>query len=155
MLRLTKKADYALIALSHLAAREAGASASAKEVAGRHGIPLPLLAKVLQKLARGGLLASVQGTNGGYKLARSADRISVFEVVKAIDGPALLKTCFTEEGCCYHTTRCTVREPLRRVHEGIMDLLAGISISDLARESPRGQAPAAGGFLVLHGLRGS
>lgn len=149
MLRLTKKADYALIALSHLAAGESGTSMSAKEIAGRHGIPLPLLAKVLQKLARNGLLESAQGTNGGYRLARSAERISVFEVVKAIDGPGILKTCFTEEGCCDHTTRCTVREPLRRVHEGILELLAGISISDLARGSPR-RARAAGGLLAIH-----
>jgi Rrf2 family protein len=153
MLRLTKKADYGLIALSHLAAGARHHGASAKEISDAHGIPLPLLAKVLQKLARNGLLASVQGTNGGYRLARQADSISVFEVVRAIDGPAVLRSCFTEEECCHHTTRCTVREPLRRVHEGIMDLLTGISISDLAAEGRhRPTAIAAGTLRVLHGL---
>jgi Rrf2 family protein len=131
MLRLTRKADYGLIALSHLAAGRPGSSASAKQIAGAHRLPLPLLAKVLQKLARQGLIRSVQGTHGGYRLAREATLISVFEVVKAIDGPVVLTSCVTESGHCGQSRRCTVREPLRRVHKGILDLLAGIKISDL------------------------
>ena len=89
MLKLTKKADYALMAMKHLAdhADEGTRSASAKDVADSFGIPPEALAKILQRLAKAGLLHSQHGTNGGYRLARAAHTISAFEVIQAIDGP--------------------------------------------------------------------
>jgi FeS assembly SUF system regulator len=136
MLKLTKKADYGLIAVRHLtmAASRSRTSASAKDIADTYQIPLPLLSKVLQKLARGGLLASEQGTNGGYRLARAAQDISALEVIRAIDGPIILTQCFTEHTGCDHSALCPVREPLRKVHEGILGLLANISLADLASD---------------------
>ena len=134
MLKLTKKADYGLIALRHLASIP-GATASAKDMAEAYHLPVPLLAKVLQQLTRAGILRSVAGTNGGYKLARDANRISALEVVRAIDGPVILTHCFTEHGTCDQSESCTVREPLRRVHEAILELLNKFTITDLA-ESP-------------------
>jgi Rrf2 family protein len=133
MLKLTKKADYGLIALRHLAVVEPNQSASAKELADAYGIPLPLLAKVLQKLARHGFLTPVYGTNGGYKLARDPRTISALEVIRAIDGPIILTSCFTQDGC-YQSGKCSVKEPLRRVHEGILRLLESITISEMGEE---------------------
>ncbi|HTS77803.1 MAG TPA: Rrf2 family transcriptional regulator [Bryobacteraceae bacterium] len=132
MLKLTKKADYGLIALRHLASAQ-GAS-SAKDIADAYGIPLPLLSKILQNLARNGLLVSEQGTRGGYRLARPARDISTLEVIRAIDGPIILTHCFTEHAHCDQSPRCPVREPLRKVHEGILRLLSNITISDLAED---------------------
>jgi Rrf2 family protein len=141
MLKLTKKADYGLIALRHLTGtpsdvrREGGhASASAKDIAEAYGMPLPLLSKVLQKLARGGLLISEQGTNGGYRLAKDPSKISALEVIRTIDGPIILTQCFTEHSNCDRTALCPVREPLRKVHEGILGLLSGITLADLAND---------------------
>lgn len=138
MLKLTKKADYGLIALRHLAVARPGVnqrpSASAKDIADSYGIPLPLLSKILQKLARGGLLVSEQGTKGGYRLAREAQNISALEAIRVIDGPIILTKCFTEHAGCDQTALCPVREPLRKVHEGILSLLANISLADLASE---------------------
>ena len=137
MLKLTKKADYGLIALRHLAlaANSPKGSSSAKDIAEAYGIPLPLLSKVLQKLARGGLLASEQGTNGGYRLARQASDISALEAIRTIDGPIILTQCFTEHNTsCHQSSLCPVREPLRKVHEGILGLLAGISLADLCSD---------------------
>src|ERR1035441_3353343 len=82
MLKLTKKADYGLIALRHLALGEAGVTASAKEMAEAYGLPLPLLSKILQKLARGGMLQSVAGTNGGYRVTPAPQNTSAIEVVQ-------------------------------------------------------------------------
>jgi Rrf2 family protein len=132
MLKLTKKADYGLISLKHLAMK--GGSASAKEIADAYRIPLPLLAKVLQKLARGGFLRSEHGTYGGYRLARPAGHITALEVIRAIDGPIFLTSCFTGAETCDQSTCCTVREPLRKVHDGIQNLLSSISIADMAEE---------------------
>ncbi len=136
MLKLTKKADYGLIALRHLAAGPAGEAASAKEIAEAYSIPLPLLSKVLQKLARSGLLTSVQGTNGGYKLAREPRRITALEAIRAIDGPIILTSCFTSHTGCDQSVRCSVREPLRKVHERILAVLDSISISEMAEDVP-------------------
>jgi len=138
VLKLTKKADYGLIALRHLASLSGsapGATASTKDIADAYHLPVPLLAKVLQQLTRARILQSVAGTNGGYKLARDARRITALEVVRAIDGPVILTHCFTEHGTCDQSENCTVREPLRRVHEEILELLNRFTITDLA-ESP-------------------
>jgi Rrf2 family protein len=133
MLKLTKKADYGLIALRHLATGRR--SASAKDIAAAYHIPLPLLSKVLQKLVRTGLLISEQGTHGGYRLARDPHQITALEVIRTIDGPVILTHCFTEHGGCDQSDLCTVREPLRKVHEGILKLLSGITIFDISQDT--------------------
>ena len=139
MLKLTKKADYGLIALKHLAVHQAGGqsgarSCSAKDIAESYGIPLPLLSKILQKLAKAGFLRSAHGTNGGYLLARDPRDITALEVIRLIDGPIFLTSCFTEHGMCTHSERCSVREPLRKVHEGILRLLTNITILDMTQD---------------------
>jgi Rrf2 family protein len=140
MLKLTKKADYGLIALKHLAVKHG--SASAKEIADAYHIPLPLLSKVLQTLGKGGFLQSEHGTNGGYRLARPAKNITALEVIRSIDGPVFLTSCFTEHGECDQSVRCTVRQPLRKVHDGIQQLLASITIADMAEDDEVSEGPA-------------
>jgi Rrf2 family protein len=129
VLKLTKKADYGLIAMRYLA--EHGRSSSAKDVADAHGIPPELLAKILQRLVKAGLLMSQHGTNGGYTLARDPRTISALEVIRAIEGPLFLTSCVTTRGDCEHTDRCTVREPLRKVSRSIEQVLGQITIFDL------------------------
>jgi len=132
MLKLTKKADYGLIALRHLATAQG--AASAKDIADAYRIPLPMLSKILQNLARTGLLTSEQGTRGGYRLARDPRDITALEVIRTIDGPIILTHCFTEHAECDQSDLCPVREPLRKVHEGILKLLSSISILDMSQD---------------------
>jgi Rrf2 family protein len=132
MLKLTKKADYGLIALRHLATTRSGASA--KDIAEAYRIPLPLLSKILQKLVRTGLLVSEQGTRGGYRLARDPNEITALEVIRTIDGPIILTHCFTEHTECDQSDLCPVREPLRKVHEGILRLLSSITMKDISQD---------------------
>jgi Rrf2 family protein len=134
MLKLTKKADYGLIAMKHLAERAHLGACSAKELAEAHGMPAEALAKILQKLVKAKLLASQYGTNGGYTLAREAATISAFEVIRAIEGPLFMTSCVTVRGECGRTSRCTVREPLRKVSQGIEEVLTRITIADMARD---------------------
>ncbi len=136
MLKLTKKADYGLIALKHLVVH-GPESSSAKEIAEMYGIPLSLLSKILQKLVKNGFLRSEHGTNGGYRLAREARDITALEVIRSIDGPIFLTACFTEHGYCCHTDKCIVRDPLQKVHEGILRLLASITIADMSQDKPK------------------
>ena len=100
MLRLSKKADYALMAMKHLALRGDRGSSSAREIAALYDIPIELMAKVLQRLVRRGLLSSHQGTRGGYELARRPTQISVADVIQAIEGPVTVTACSTEENQC-------------------------------------------------------
>jgi Rrf2 family protein len=156
MLRLTKKADYGLMALKYLAEQTGSslntlAAQSAKDIAQAYHIPPPLLAKILQTLARAGLLVSHAGTNGGYALARPANQISAFEVIRAIDGPLFITSCITIHGACDLAGHCTIKEPLRKVNDSIKDLLSNIHISDLVEMSeshPSGDGAALGSGLV-------
>jgi Rrf2 family protein len=134
MLRLTKKADYGLMALKYLAEHPEATALSAKDIAEAYHIPAQLLAKILQRLAKVGLVKSHAGMNGGYALAKDPKRISVFEVIFAIDGPLFITSCFTEEGNCDLTDSCTIKEPLGRINETISSTLKHMHVSDLVEE---------------------
>ena len=137
MLRLSKKADYALIAMKHLALRgdrSVQTSSSAREIAELYGIPVELMAKILQRLVRRGLLASQQGTRGGYQLGRSPSQISVADVIQAIDGPVTVTACSTDDGQCEQFSKCNVRDPLWKVRERIVQALGECTIAELAAD---------------------
>jgi Rrf2 family protein len=148
MLRLSKKADYALIAMKHLALRGDRGSSSAREIAGLFDIPIELMAKVLQRLVQRGLLVSQQGTRGGYQLSRPPRQITVANVIEAIEGPVMVTACSTDEGGqCEQFSKCNVRDPLYRVRERILAALGDCTIADLAGDAP---APAPARPAVLH-----
>lgn len=134
MLRLSKKADYALIALKHLALCGPDGSASAREIAERYDIPLELMAKVLQRLVRRGLLTSHQGTRGGYHLSRDPEWISVADVIQAIEGPVTVTACSVEDERCDQYAKCNVRDPLWRVRARILSALGECSVAELASD---------------------
>ncbi|MBI3491561.1 MAG: Rrf2 family transcriptional regulator [Acidobacteria bacterium] len=150
MLRLSKKADYALIAMKHLALRGdrgSQSSSSAREIAELYDIPVELMAKVLQRLVRRRLLASQQGTRGGYQLARAPAQISVADVIQAIEGPVTVTACSTDDGQCEQFSKCNVRDPLWRVRERILTALGECTIAELAADLP---IPATARAAVFH-----
>jgi Rrf2 family protein len=137
MLRLSKKADYALIAMKHLAQRQdGGGSSSAREISEAYAIPLELLAKVLQRLVRARLLASAQGTRGGYRLGRAALSISVADVIEAVDGPVTVTACSPDDHTCEQFGSCSIRDPLWKIKSRIVDALATVSVAELAADPP-------------------
>jgi Rrf2 family protein len=130
MFRLSKKADYGLIALKHLA-RHADESVSAREIAREYRIPGELLAKIMQRLARKGLVVSQQGTHGGYLLGRDPSRISIVDVIEALDGPIGITPC--ERGSnCEQLEKCSVKDPLMAVRAKMVRVLGDTSIYELA-----------------------
>jgi len=130
MFKLSKKSDYGLIALKHLA-QHSEESVSAREIATHYHIPAELLAKVLQRLTRKGLLASQQGINGGYVLARDPASISIVDVIEAVEGPISMTPC--ERGSdCQQLTVCSVRDPLMRIKAKVVRVLGDTSIYELA-----------------------
>jgi len=130
------------MAMKHLAESASQGSRSAKDVADAYGIPPEALAKILQRLAKAGLLQSQHGTNGGYTLARPAHTISAFEVIQAIDGPLFITSCFTVRGECDQSDRCNIREPLRKVNDSIEEVLKLIKISHMREEAEDGTSAA-------------
>jgi Rrf2 family protein len=138
MLRLSKKADYALIAMKHLAMKRDVASTSAREIAEQYDIPIELMAKVLQRLVRTGLLTSHQGTRGGYTLSRPSTTITVANVIQAIDGPFTVTSCSTDNNSCEQYNKCSIRDPLWRIKERIVAALDTVSLAEMAAE---GEAP--------------
>ena len=150
MLRLSKKADYALIAMKHLAVRgDRGSrvSSSAREIAEQYDVPIELMAKVLQRLVRRGLLVSHQGTRGGYQLARLPVLISVADVIQAIEGPVTVTACTTDEGQCEQFSKCNVRDPLFKVRDRILAALGECTIAELASDPA---VPVQARAAVLH-----
>ena len=153
MLRLSKKSDYALISMKHLAMRQdVGASASAREIAEAYAIPLELLAKILQRLVRARLLVSVQGTRGGYRLSRAPASITVADVIQAVDGPVTVTACSPSDHECDQFTRCSIRDPLWKIKTRILDALNTVTLAEMASDGVAASvavAPPAGSRMVF------
>ena len=147
MLRLSKKADYALMAMKHLAQARDAASASAREIAEQYDIPIELMAKVLQRLVRNGLLASTQGTRGGYTLGRASTSISVADVIQAIDGPLTVTACSSQNNACEQYSKCNIRDPLWQIRERIAETLGDVTIAEMA-SAPDAPPPVAHAAVV-------
>jgi Rrf2 family protein len=140
VLRLSKKTDYALMAMKHLALQSGSSggagAASAREIAEHYDIPIELLAKILQRLARRELLTSHQGTRGGYSLARPATDISIADVIQAVDGPLTVTACSVHDQACGQYSKCNVRDPLWRIKDRILTSLATCTLDEIATDAP-------------------
>jgi Rrf2 family protein len=139
MLTLTRKTDYAMIALTRLA-QEPDRCSSAREIATQYGIPLPLLMNILKLLTQRGLARSARGQRGGYALAMPAHQITLRDIIKAVEGPIQLVYCAgTKEarqspksrGKCGLTARCPVRPSMHQVHQRLVDFLGSVTLADV------------------------
>ena len=132
MIRLSKQTDYGLRAIRHLAMAPPGEFRSARQIAARYGFPPAFMAKLLQRLARKGLVSSQHGTKGGYQIARPASEITLRAVIEAIEGPsdtdecrhAPAESCPGPEGCASH-------RPVAAVHRKIAEVLERTTLGDL------------------------
>lgn len=133
MVRLSKKVEYGLIAIRHIAAATNGDVITAKEIADRYQIPYEMLAKVLQKLARAGLITSLQGVRGGYTLTRNPNDVSVSMIINAIEGTTMgIAQCMTEgpESCDVFKV-CTIKSPLLKVQANIENAFNNLTLAQI------------------------
>lgn len=141
MLNLSRKSDYALIALTELARlqRDGEGAISARELSERFSLPSALLMNVLKDLARHTLVRSRRGVNGGYELNAAAEDISVVDAVTAVDGPVRFAACSSaskELGeCCELETGCPIRSPIMKLHLEIVSLLERTTVADLLADA--------------------
>jgi len=134
MLHFNRKTEYALIAMEHMLrkAPDGNALISAREISEAYNIPYPLLAKVLQQLARKGLIKSVHGTKGGYILVKQAEDISIADVAEIFEGPLAVAECFKEEKItCPQWDGCRIKNPLYQLNHQIYHMLSKTSVADL------------------------
>jgi FeS assembly SUF system regulator len=147
MLRVSKLTDYATVVMTVLAsvaaARGADAVISAQDLAERAHLELPTVSKLLKQLAHAGLVASFRGVNGGYRLARTAERITIAEVVTAMEGPIGMTECSAQAGLCGHESHCGVRVNWQRINQAIAQALASVSVADMVKPAPRKHAAIA------------
>ncbi|MBK9118592.1 MAG: Rrf2 family transcriptional regulator [Phycisphaerales bacterium] len=138
MLTLTRKTEYALIAISHLA-RVGRQIVSARDIAEEHTVPLPLLMNVLKKLNRAGYINSVRGARGGYLLATNPEELTLADLIEAVEGPVHLTRCTNtadDARVCGISSTCPIRRSLVRVHQRLHAFLRGVTVAEIAHDHP-------------------
>jgi Rrf2 family protein len=134
MFQLSKKVEYALIAMRHMAISGNGVIVTTKEIADRYQLPYDLLAKVMQTLARKGFISSYQGVRGGYIFRDDPRTVKVSAVINAIQGKDTLTIVQCESDstgpCSIHST-CTIKTPLVKLQTSINSVLDEMSILEM------------------------
>lgn len=130
MLRMGKLTDYGIVLMSYLAANR-HEQHSAHAIADAVRVPLPTVRKVLKSLSHGGLLQSERGVTGGYSLSRAPEKISVAEIITAIEGPIALTECVSDESHCEQESHCAVQTNWTRINSAVFHALDEVKLSDM------------------------
>lgn len=134
MLRITKLTDYAIVVLTNMASFPPVAPHTARDLADRTRIPQPTVSKILKDLSRGGILISTRGVQGGYSLARTAEHISLIDIIDAVDGPVAITECSSDKPAnCEHAGACPVEANWVRINQVVRGALSTLSLADMAR----------------------
>ena len=136
MLRVSKLTDYATVVMTVLAVAPARVH-SAQELAEAARLELPTVSKLLKQLAHAGLVDSFRGVNGGYKLARAPERITIAAIVEAMEGPIGMTECSAHSGLCGHEPHCGVRVNWQRINVAIAQALGSVTLSDMLKPAPK------------------
>ena len=135
MMKFSKKVEYALIALLHIAKKSSGELTTARELSDKFYISLELMGKILQSLVKSRLIVSVQGVKGGYYLFQPIDQIKVSSVVTSIDGPIALTDCIASRDpeICKRGKSCLIRKSMEDIQARLVNLLDEISLKDFQK----------------------
>ncbi|MBI5193614.1 MAG: Rrf2 family transcriptional regulator [Nitrospirae bacterium] len=132
MLKLTKKVDYGLLAIAHIAGNHGEGVVNTKEIAETYSIPVELLAKILQRLVKFGLISSLSGPKGGYSLSINPSEITVAQIINALEGDISILGCIEEDDHkCYQFERCNIRTPMQKLEYRILNLLHKTTLEEL------------------------
>ncbi|MEO7063271.1 MAG: SUF system Fe-S cluster assembly regulator [Dokdonella sp.] len=136
MLRVSKLTDYATVVMTCLL-DAGGGVLSAQSLAERARLEVPTVSKLLKQLAQAGLVVSTRGINGGYRLARAPERISIADIVIAMEGPIGMTECSVHAGMCDRETHCGVRVNWQRINQAIAGALANVTLADMVKSPPK------------------
>lgn len=135
-MQITRKTDYAIRSVLYLASRS-DAITMIDEIAREMGIPRSLLAKILQKLVKAGIIRSFRGIGGGFRLDREPGDISLLDVIEAIQGPIAMNACALEKGACSRSPDCVVHPVWVEVRREAERILGGKDFAALAEDLSR------------------
>lgn len=131
MIKLSKLTDYAVVVLSEMA-RDAESLSTASGLAEKTTLPEPTVAKVLKLLAKGDVISSTRGVNGGYRLNAAPDAISIAKVITALEGPVALAACVEgSEECCSHSAGCPIKGQWNPVNVAMRNALENVSLAQM------------------------
>lgn len=139
-MQITQTADYAVRTVVFLAMHRGSEPVAAAAIAKEMTIPADYISKVVQALSRAGLVESVPGRNGGARLARDAQDLSMLEVVEAVDGPVTLTRCVIRPGACPRDQFCPVHGFWKEAQKGLVSKLASTKIADICRKAEKKDA---------------
>jgi len=128
---LTKACAYGVFGVLYLVKQPKGRIVSLSEIARAEDIPEKFLAKIFQNLTRSGLIRSYRGARGGFSMARTANRITLKELLEAIQGPLCFAKCLEELEDCPKKDNCELRKVLRKAQDGTMKILTQNTVADL------------------------
>lgn len=140
MFKLGKLTDYGTVVMTALAARP-DALRNAHDLAAETHVAAPTVSKLLKQLVKSGLIESIRGAHGGYRLARKPEQITVADVVSALEGPIALTQCAVHDGGCSIESHCGVRGNWRLINTAIRQALESVTLAQMA-EPMRGRRPA-------------
>lgn len=132
MLKITRKVEYALIALRHMQSKNMDELTSAKEIATQYGIPQQLLAKTLQQMGRECIIEAVQGPAGGYRILADLDRISLKDFFEKLEGPLGMMDCYFDSDCI-QIGACNIRVPIQRINDNMRNMFAQMTLQEVTQ----------------------
>lgn len=136
MMELTRKGDYAIRGIIYLASQPADKISLLSDIAAAVDVPQTFLAKIFQQFSKSGIVKSYRGTGGGFLLAHPPEQITLLAVVEAVEGPIMPNRCVMAPGECDRDSFCTVHPVWRDVQQRVRQMLADISLKDLASNQP-------------------
>jgi Rrf2 family protein len=132
VLRISRKIDYAIRAMIHLASIPEGTVVPFREIGKQMSVPEDFLAKILKTLVDQGIVRSTRGPHGGYRLARPAESISVLEIIEAAEGPIAVNVCLDDDDACSRQPICSMSAVWREGQERMLDVFRRTSLASLA-----------------------
>jgi len=132
VLQISRKIDYGLRAMIHLAGLPAGKVSSLQDLSSTLHLPREFLAKILKVLAGRGLVRSSRGAHGGYQLARPAREISFLDVIESVEGPVQLNVCLDHKDRCDVSASCTMYHVWKAGQDRMLDVYRKTTLAELS-----------------------
>lgn len=130
MLKITRKVEYALMALRHMQEKEKDAVTTASDIAERYIIPNEILAKTMQLMARENIVEAVQGPRGGYRIKADLNKINLTEFFETLEGPLGLMDCYFDSECV-QINCCTIRSPIQKINDNLRNMFSNMTVQEI------------------------
>lgn len=131
MIKLSRKMEYALVALKHMLNKRPGERSTAKEVSDTYNTPFDVTARVMQILAQSSLLKSEQGSQGGYSIIKDLSKVTVNDLIEIIEGPTQIVKCLQDEAPCEVKTKCNIVSPVQQLNQRLIQFYSSVNLKDL------------------------